>query len=116
MRIRDWSADVCSSDLRLAGRQCGQGAVGAAPRQRHVGALAAQRVAGQRTQRRRHAVLAAGAVEDQGVGQAVVLEHVADRRSEEHKSELQSLMRISYAVFCLKKKKQYRNKDKLKNI
>src|SRR3546814_8716206 len=31
----------------------------------------------------------------------------ADRRSEEHTSELQSLMRISYAVFCLKKKKQY---------
>src|SRR3546814_6023348 len=30
------------------------------------------------------------------------------RRSEEHTSELQSLMRISYAVFCLKKKKQTR--------
>src|SRR3546814_10654283 len=30
-------------------------------------------------------------------------------RSEEHTSELQSLMRISYAVFCLKKKKQYTN-------
>src|SRR3546814_9277132 len=30
---------------------------------------------------------------------------VAQRRSEEHTSELQSLMRISYAVFCLKKKK-----------
>src|SRR3546814_7379874 len=30
----------------------------------------------------------------------------ADQRSEEHTSELQSLMRISYAVFCLKKKKQ----------
>src|SRR3546814_7843648 len=30
-----------------------------------------------------------------------------DRRSEEHTSELQSLMRISYAVFCLKKKKQH---------
>src|SRR3546814_2432767 len=30
----------------------------------------------------------------------------ADVRSEEHTSELQSLMRISYAVFCLKKKKQ----------
>src|SRR3546814_4554821 len=29
-----------------------------------------------------------------------------DQRSEEHTSELQSLMRISYAVFCLKKKKQ----------
>src|SRR3546814_4549075 len=31
--------------------------------------------------------------------------HQADGRSEEHTSELQSLMRISYAVFCLKKKK-----------
>src|SRR3546814_10806533 len=33
----------------------------------------------------------------------------ADLRSEEHKSELQSLMRISYAVFCLKKKKPKHN-------
>src|SRR3546814_2436957 len=32
----------------------------------------------------------------------------ANRRSEEHTSELQSLMRISYAVFCLKKKKKYK--------
>src|SRR3546814_8525881 len=32
------------------------------------------------------------------------------RRSEEHTSELQSLMRISYAVFCLKKKKQKQSK------
>src|SRR3546814_2221712 len=31
-------------------------------------------------------------------------------RSEEHTSELQSLMRISYAVFCLKKKKRHKNK------
>src|SRR3546814_6258769 len=31
---------------------------------------------------------------------------LADLRSEEHTSELQSLMRISYAVFCLKKKKE----------
>src|SRR3546814_7850540 len=34
-------------------------------------------------------------------------------RSEEHTSELQSLMRISYAVFCLKKKKQHNHKHKL---
>src|SRR3546814_4678469 len=34
------------------------------------------------------------------------------RRSEEHTSELQSLMRISYAVFCLKKKKMKTNKKK----
>src|SRR3546814_5593063 len=33
----------------------------------------------------------------------------SDRRSEEHTSELQSLMRISYAVFCLKKKKNKTN-------
>src|SRR3546814_9994547 len=32
--------------------------------------------------------------------------HQRDKRSEEHTSELQSLMRISYAVFCLKKKKK----------
>src|SRR3546814_2376668 len=32
-----------------------------------------------------------------------------EARSEEHTSELQSLMRISYAVFCLKKKKKYQN-------
>src|SRR3546814_5556213 len=35
-----------------------------------------------------------------------------DKRSEEHTSELQSLMRISYAVFCLKKTKQYINTKK----
>src|SRR3546814_7814593 len=37
------------------------------------------------------------------------------RRSEEHTSELQSLMRISYAVFCLKKKKQL-NTTKIKSL
>src|SRR3546814_3678578 len=36
---------------------------------------------------------------------------VALDRSEEHTSELQSLMRISYAVFCLKKKKNNKNKS-----
>src|SRR3546814_9175923 len=36
-------------------------------------------------------------------------------RSEEHTSELQSLMRISYAVFCLKKKKKTNNKHKIEN-
>src|SRR3546814_10240528 len=34
-------------------------------------------------------------------------------RSEEHTSELQSLMRISYAVFCLKKKKKQHNKTSI---
>src|SRR3546814_5755735 len=43
-----------------------------------------------------------GGIEDPLGGPVVLLQH----RSEEHTSELQSLMRISYAVFCLKKKKK----------
>src|SRR3546814_7359184 len=54
--------------------------------------------------------------------QVEVVNRVFTPRSEEHTSELQSLMRISYAVFCLKKKKSkekntvkiYRNNDKHK--
>src|SRR3546814_4537274 len=43
--------------------------------------------------------------------------HAADRlRSEEHTSELQSLMRISYAVFCLKKKNKTQKKQLIKII
>src|SRR3546814_8047212 len=38
-------------------------------------------------------------------GKVILRSGKSDRRSEEHTSELQSLMRISYAVFCLKKKK-----------
>src|SRR3546814_4923082 len=43
-----------------------------------------------------------GKLSDQGAGETGL-------RSEEHTSELQSLMRISYAVFCLKKKKKQKN-------
>src|SRR3546814_4963860 len=39
-------------------------------------------------------------------GKLLYMQHTHDTRSEEHTSELQSLMRISYAVFCLKKKKK----------
>src|SRR3546814_6054741 len=42
-------------------------------------------------------------------GGSGVKAHAALGRSEEHTSELQSLMRISYAVFCLKKKKIYKH-------
>src|SRR3546814_2314257 len=59
---------------------------------------------------------AADLAADAGVGGGALcfVEHLrlgraALRRSEEHTSELQSLMRISYAVFCLKKKKINRN-------
>src|SRR3546814_10341536 len=43
-------------------------------------------------------------------GHDVVEDPIAAKRSEEHTSELQSLMRISYAVFCLKKKQNRTNK------
>src|SRR3546814_4341856 len=57
---------------------------------------------------------------EQAHGGTLFLDEIADMpRSEEHTSELQSLMRISYAVFCLKKKKTHnitRNKEyKYKN-
>src|SRR3546814_9756545 len=44
-------------------------------------------------------------------GKARRISRIAANRSEEHTSELQSLMRISYAVFCLKKKKQTNNNN-----
>src|SRR3546814_6086090 len=46
----------------------------------------------------------------------LIARHDRSLRSEEHPSELQSLMRISYAVFCLKKKKQKQNKISIINI
>src|SRR3546814_2211960 len=44
-------------------------------------------------------------------GRLDILDNNAASRSEEHTSELQSLMRISYAVFCLKKKKKITQTD-----
>src|SRR3546814_2223071 len=44
-----------------------------------------------------------------GSDYAAGLDGLRERRSEEHTSELQSLMRISYAVFCLKNKKKQHN-------
>src|SRR3546814_2124166 len=114
MRISDWSSDVCSSDLQAIQRQrahhprCERaddaGHVAAAP------VRAAEPVAklgGVATLvlPRPHADAAARlAVDLDGEHGRVQVDHV--HRSEEHTSELQSLMRISYAVFCLKKKKK----------
>src|SRR3546814_2636474 len=49
---------------------------------------------------------AIGAIDEVGKPRALGTERAPVHRSEEHTSELQSLMRISYAVFCLKKKKK----------
>src|SRR3546814_9564408 len=98
MSISDWSSDVCSSDLqRRAQHHQQHGAAGGGLAQRLLGFQLA-------------ALVGRGAVRiGLGDGRADRAEEdeAADARlrSEEHTSELQSLMRISYAVFCLKKKK-----------
>src|SRR3546814_9780570 len=112
MRISDWSSDVCSSDLhRLDIEQAEPLDLGGRP-------LDPQRIGDQAS---KHLVTAAQP-DDHPAAPVVRPDvdvpalgaqrgHVGDRRlrsgqyrSEEHTSELQSLMRISYAVFCLKKK------------
>src|SRR3546814_4628980 len=110
MRISDWSSDVCSSDLddvRLIGAQPHQCLGRAAERRLVVGEGGAQRsdhLGGESRPKVDHfGNRAAAAVEFDPVG-GDSMDPVGVDRSEEHTSELQSLMRISYAVFCLKKK------------
>src|SRR3546814_7485327 len=63
---------------------------------------------------RRHGLVAARHDQRQplGIVAARLDPNVAGLRSEEHTSELQSLMRTTYAVLCLKKKKEYHNQPK----
>src|SRR3546814_5481602 len=73
----------------------------------HFGVACSRHGGGQRPRmRRRHHVVVRAAYHQGGRGDAPdVSAHVQCQRSEEHTSELQSLMRSSYAVFCLKKQK-----------
>src|SRR3546814_2355670 len=102
MRISDWSSDVCSSDLLAAARLLHRCHPDAAQHHRghahHGLRLRAGRLPAAADSRPAAALDPLGADHRPG-----------GLRSEEHTSELQSLMRISYAVFCLKKKitKQY---------
>src|SRR3546814_8764792 len=114
MRISDWSSDVCSSDLRHHMREV-QG------RDRRLADI------GINVPRQAAEPGLDGVDALDHAGEVAALDHLFDepqaligdarvivpdghgcgdigRRSEEHTSELQSLMRISYAVFCLKKK------------
>src|SRR3546814_4460132 len=106
MRISDWSSDVCSSDLRLSGQ------VPSACRPDPHGRRGSCRLHNLRLVLRARSRLDAAFRGDRHHGAAsariaLVAEALrnARNRSEEHTSELQSLMRISYAVFCLKKTK-----------
>src|SRR3546814_10674394 len=114
MRISDWSSDVCSSDLLAVER----------PEAAQVDDLGVDTLGGQLLR-----CLQRLADHDREGGDGDVLARprdprLADRhrpvlavrhleaRSEEHTSELQSLMRISYAVFLLKKKTTNKTKSK----
>src|SRR3546814_2346622 len=100
MRISDWSSDVCSSDLwflaniliareaRVYGEQKTTAGGWNGWRDFRVEAIT------------RESSVIKSFILRPADGSAVMT------RSEEHTSELQSLMRISYAVFCLKKKKK----------
>src|SRR3546814_9741098 len=103
MRISDWTSDVCSSDLHHFQFWMQVG------RRWRVGHVAMARCYGVRRLGEEEGRLAIRIMAHfAGVRRIVAAdaEDAADReRSEEHTSELQSLMRISYAVFCLKKKK-----------
>src|SRR3546814_5180094 len=109
MRISDWSSDVCSSDL-IFNAVCGRDCLSDRRRNETLHHLLRRtRIAGidynrcafhvgifphlQREERRTPGQENQEADNDR------------EYRSEEHTSELQSLMRISYAVFCLKQKK-----------
>src|SRR3546814_9430952 len=108
MRISDWSSDVFSSDLHTCGPLSYDGHRGIDIRLPTLVEM-----------RRGVAVVAAAAGEvliardgqpdrpmrEAGPGKTV------DQRSEEHTSELQPLMRISYHVFCWDKKQVTDNKD-----
>src|SRR3546814_8778660 len=115
MRISDWSSDVCSSDLpailRLPAVEC----------------LLADPVPAADLRRRRPGLLLTQHPDDLFLGEPALLHRPSPRdrwgdwgptviegvaapigmRSEAHTSELQSLMRSSYAVFCLTQKQQH---------
>src|SRR3546814_8857497 len=119
MRISDWSSDVCSSDLDPSTDDSHSGNM---ERKMYL-RFAAMIVTGMVVM---YWVMFVGSYEwshirfsQSRVFMALVmggtmglvmlgwmLNMYKNTRSEEHTSELQSLMRISYAVFCLKKKKQ----------
>src|SRR3546814_6063544 len=125
MRISDWSSDVCSSDLaddgvlgprdrRLLGLSAGgEISIGDGT---SIGRVRGLGAAKEGTHHWWHQRLTAGGnlllvlwfvfsmARLPAYDHATLIDWIG--RSEEHTSELQSLMRISYAVFCLKKKKR----------
>src|SRR3546814_5254960 len=113
MRISDWSSDVCSSDLP----QGSAGGIRRGPESRRARSRTGNRTCPGGSRRVAAHLRCPSAsdwrppvVSEPGIhatGNRTTKQH----RSEEHTSELQSLMRISYAVFCLKKKKHIKKRN-----
>src|SRR3546814_8185836 len=120
MRISDWSSDVCSSDLRVGALAKGL----VQPRIEATRAVVEERdtlggaVIRRRAGRKRRGLAAIEAVIEPArqLAKPVVVggaeQAARPLRSEEHTSELQSLMSTSYAVFCLKKKNTTKQHNK----
>src|SRR3546814_10585699 len=128
MRISDWSSDVCSSDLSGSGGQSGgieaaginrfrdahpfiDGKAGVARQCRqHVIARLLDTLAIFNLPKFPHCQRSVVGAPKLFRGRVIIVDKQEGvyqaARSEEHTSKLQSLMRISYAVFCLKKKKK----------
>src|SRR3546814_4962187 len=117
MRISDWSSDVCSSDLRHECKATVHQLDRTHVRFVKIGMTNHRLVEGDERQKQ-HGCLHFLDLAERGAGfkMRLAIEASANLqcrqrskqgRSEEHTSELQSLMRISYAVFCLKKKKTH---------
>src|SRR3546814_3090719 len=119
MRTRDWSSDVCSSDLRWwESRSARSRSNGASHRSTccwtwrwRTARLCAGAPPSPMTAPMRMASIESVSNIPAGVSMDPFANRMgrgpsASRRSEEHTSELQSLIRNSYAVFCLKKKKR----------
>src|SRR3546814_3487441 len=104
MRISDWSSDVCSSDLRKRFRRPFYWSRRLPSNDLHPLARPQHAVRRQRIDRQKSVQRIIGISHALGQGLDCVASLYSHDRSEEHTSELQSLMRISYAVFCLKKK------------
>src|SRR3546814_1047938 len=119
MRISDWSSDVCSSDLPEQPERQGDGADDQAlalvllPLRGRGGILHGEAwlPALSSVATRPGSTAAASSSRSSGKAPSCSAgELVNSHRSEEHTSELQSLMRISYAVFCLKKKTKHNSR------
>src|SRR3546814_9720138 len=105
MRISDWSSDVCSSDLSIE-------PIGGRSARTRVSTDSTSRTAPIVNSATPATRCATPTERKKPYGYSGVAGFAMTRietRSEEHTSELQSLMRISYAVFCLKKKKNKTN-------